>query len=131
MSSPQVEKTTEFAPRFDASGLLPAIVTDATNGDVVMFAWVNAEALDRTLATGIAHYWSRSRQALWQKGETSGNVQSIKEIRVDCDQDVLWFKVETHGDGVNCHTGARSCFYRRIEREGSEARLVFDDSPAS
>lgn len=131
MSSPQVEETTDFAPRFDASGLLPAIVTDATSGDVVMFAWVNAEALDRTLATGIAHYWSRSRQALWQKGETSGNVQSIKEIRVDCDQDVLWFKVETHGDGVNCHTGARSCFYRRIEREGSEARLVFDDSPAS
>lgn len=131
MSSPQVEETTEFTPRFDASGLLPAIVTDATSGDVVMFAWVNAEALDRTLATGVAHYWSRSRQALWKKGETSGNVQSIKEIRVDCDQDVLWFTVETHGDGVNCHTGARSCFYRRVEREGSETRLVFDGSPAS
>ncbi len=123
-----LETTTEFRPRFDANGLIPAIVTDAATREVVMFAWMNQDALDRTITSGIAHYWSRSRQALWQKGETSGNTQSVKEIRVDCDQDVLWLAVETAGDGVNCHTGARSCFYRRVVTGSSESpTLIFDD----
>ena len=123
-----LETTTEFRPRFDANGLIPAIVTDAATREVVMFAWMNQEALDRTIASGTAHYWSRSRQALWQKGETSGNTQSVKEMRIDCDQDVLWLAVETAGDGVNCHTGARSCFYRRVEGPAGSPALVFDES---
>jgi phosphoribosyl-AMP cyclohydrolase len=127
-SAPQSrEETTEFQPRFGPDGLIAAIVTDAETGQVVMFAWMNAEALDKTLATGKAHYWSRSRAALWQKGETSGNVQAVREIRVDCDQDALWLSVETGGAGVNCHTGRKSCFYRQIRRaDEGETRLVFD-----
>ncbi len=126
MSDHDLETTTEFRPRFDADGLIPAIVTDAGSGEVVMFAWMNAEALDLTLTTGTAHYWSRSRQALWKKGETSGNLQSVRELRIDCDQDVVWLKVETAGDGANCHTGARSCFYRTVEVDGDAVRLVLD-----
>ena len=124
-----LETTTEFRPRFGDDGLIAAIVTDAESGGVVMFAWMNAEALDRTLATGTAHYFSRSRQSLWRKGETSGNFQAVKQIRVDCDQDALWLTVETAGDGVNCHTGRKSCFYRQIDkgRDGA-VTLVFDDS---
>lgn len=122
-----LETTTEFRPRFGEDGLIPAIVTDAASGEVVMFAWMNQDALDRTLASGIAHYWSRSRQTIWKKGETSGNIQSVKEIRIDCDQDVLWLAVETAGDGVNCHTGARSCFYRRVDGSPASPTLVFDD----
>jgi len=110
-----LEETTEFKPHFDADGLIAAIATDAASGAVVMFAWMNEDALQKTLATGNAHYWSRSRKALWQKGETSGNIQRVKEIRVDCDQDALWLVVETGGAGVNCHTGRKSCFYRRLE----------------
>lgn len=126
----ELETTTEFRPRFGADGLIPAIVTDAGSGEVVMFAWMNREALDRTIASGNAHYWSRSRKALWLKGETSGNVQSVKELRVDCDQDVVWLAVETAGDGVNCHTGARSCFYRRVDTASGGKSLIFDaDAP--
>lgn len=125
-----IETTDSFRPRFDSGGLIPAIATDAGTGAVVMFAWMNAEALERTLQSGKAHYWSRSRKALWLKGETSGNIQSVKEIRVDCDQDVLWLTVETAGDGANCHTGAKSCFYRRVEGDGlTGARLIFEDGP--
>jgi phosphoribosyl-AMP cyclohydrolase len=121
-----LESSIAFTPRFDANGLIPAIVTDARSGDVVMFAWMNAEALDATLRTGLAHYWSRSRLRLWQKGETSGNVQAVVEMRVDCDQDALWLRVETAGAGVNCHTGARSCFYRSVVSEGgASVRLSF------
>ena len=121
------EETTEFKPRFGVDGLIAAIVTDASSGQVVMFAWMNAEALDQTLKTATAHYWSRSRKALWQKGETSGNTQKIKEIRIDCDQDALWLSVETGGDGVNCHTGRKSCFYRQIGRnDDGSLKLVFD-----
>lgn len=123
-----LETTYQFQPNFDANGLIPAIVTDAASGEVVMFAWMNREALDKTLSTGTAHYWSRSRQSLWQKGETSGNIQHIREIRIDCDQDCLWLKVETAGDGVNCHTGAVSCFYRRVDADGGAFRLMFDRS---
>lgn len=125
--STDAEETTDFRPRFGPDGLIPAIVTDAASGEVVMFAWMNAEALARSLETGTAHYWSRSRQQLWQKGETSGNVQRIAEIRVDCDQDALWLTVETEGDGVNCHTGRKGCFYRRLETaDDGSVRLAFD-----
>ena len=90
-----------------------------------MFAWMNQEALSLTLSTRIAHYWSRSRMALWQKGETSGNTQSVIEMRIDCDQDAIWLRVETAGDGVNCHTGARSCFYRLVADADGATRLAF------
>jgi len=108
------ERGLSFRPAFDADGLIPAIVTDATSGDVLMFAWMNAEAVALTLETRTGHFWSRSRGRLWKKGEGSGNVLRIVEIRTDCDQDVLWLRVNVEGDGVACHTGARSCFYRSL-----------------
>jgi phosphoribosyl-AMP cyclohydrolase len=95
--------------KFDAAGLIPAIVQDAATGEVLMVAWMNADALHRTLETGEAHYWSRSRKKLWRKGEESGNVQKVREIRTDCDKDTLLLKVEQVG-GAACHTGYRSCF---------------------
>lgn len=104
-----------LAPRFDANGLIAAIATHAETGEVLMFAWMNAEALAATLATGEAHYFSRSRNELWRKGATSGQIQQVAEIRVDCDQDAVWLKVRPQGDGGACHTGARSCFYRVVE----------------
>ena len=104
-----------LAPRFDASGLIAAIATHADTGEVLMFAWMNAEALAKTLATGEAHYFSRSRGELWHKGATSGQIQAVAEVRIDCDQDCVWLKVRPQGDGGACHTGARSCFYRAIE----------------
>ena len=110
----EVEMGLVFQPKFDADGLLPAIVTDAGSGEVLMFAWMNAEALRLTLATRIAHFWSRSRRKLWKKGEESGNVMRVRELRTDCDQDVLWLKVSVEGKGVACHTGERSCFYRSL-----------------
>ena len=100
-------------PRYDAAGLVTAIVTDAGSGDVLMVAHMNAEALAETQRTGEAHFWSRSRQQLWKKGETSGNVLRLREMRVDCDQDAIWLIVDPAGPA--CHTGARSCFYRRVE----------------
>jgi phosphoribosyl-AMP cyclohydrolase len=117
------EEGTVLAPRFDASGLVTAVVTDASDGTLLMVAHMNEEALRLTLETGIAHYWSRSRRALWKKGETSGNFQRVVEMRVDCDQDALWLKVEVAGDGVTCHTGRRSCFYRIVETDDTEPRL--------
>ncbi len=110
----EVETSLRFQPKFDADGLIPAIVTDATSGEVLMFAWMNAEALAATIETRVAHFWSRSRAKLWKKGEDSGNTLSVVEARVDCDQDVLWLKVDVAGAGVACHTGARSCFYRTL-----------------
>lgn len=103
-----------FAPDF-SRGLLPAIAQDAASGDVLMLAWMNQEAWERTLATGEAHYWSRSRQKLWHKGETSGHVQKIAAIALDCDNDAILLQVEQAG-GAACHTGHRSCFYRRLVR---------------
>ncbi len=97
---------------YDDAGLIPAIVQDAETDEVLMFAFMNAEALALSIKTGEAHYWSRSRQALWRKGETSGNCQRIVEMRTDCDQDVLWLRVEMTGSGACCHTGRKSCFYR-------------------
>ncbi len=113
---------------FDKSGgLIPAIAQDVTTGEVLMMAHVNREAWEATLATGIAHYWSRSRNALWKKGESSGNVQEVREIRVDCDADCILLKVHQVGDAA-CHTGYRSCFYR-VVRDGDlvvQGQRVFD-----
>ena len=110
----EIETGTLFQPRFDADGLIPAIVTDAASGEVLMFAWMNAEALSLTLQTQLGHFWSRSRGKLWKKGEESGNLLRVIEVRTDCDQDVLWLKAAVEGDGRACHTGARSCFYRTL-----------------
>lgn len=110
-----LERGAAIAPRFDANGLIAAVATHAETGEVLMFAWMNAEALALTLSTGQAHYYSRSRQALWLKGETSGQVQQVVEARIDCDQDCVWIKVLPQGDGGACHVGFRSCFYRVIE----------------
>ncbi len=104
-------------PRFDANGLVTAVVTDAADGTLLMLAHMNAEALSLTIETGLGHFFSRSRQSLWKKGETSGNLLEVLEMRIDCDQDALWLKVRVLGDGATCHTGARSCFYRRVEKD--------------
>lgn len=103
-------------PKYDSAGLVTAVVTDRVSGDVLMVAHMNAEALAATRATGEAHFWSRSRAALWKKGETSGNALRVAELRVDCDQDAIWVIADAAGPA--CHTGARSCFYRRIEDDG-------------
>ncbi|HYA74419.1 MAG TPA: phosphoribosyl-AMP cyclohydrolase [Roseiarcus sp.] len=117
------EEGSEFAPRFSADGLLTCVTVDARSGEVLMVAHMNAEALDKTLSSGIMHYWSRSRQSLWRKGDTSGQIQRLEELRVDCDQDALLARVSVGGDGGACHTGRRSCFYRRIEKTGDGPRL--------
>lgn len=114
-----LEEGAVFTPRFDGAGLLTAIVTDASDGAVLMLAHMNAEALRLTLDTGIAHYWSRSRGRLWKKGETSGNLQHVVEMRTDCDQDAVLLRVSVAGDGPSCHTGRRSCFYRRVAADGT------------
>jgi phosphoribosyl-AMP cyclohydrolase len=110
-----LEHGATLSPRFDANGLIAAVATHAQTGEVLMFAWMNAQALSLTLSTGEAHYWSRSRGELWHKGATSGQIQRVVEARIDCDQDCVWLKVAPQGDGGACHTGARSCFYRAIE----------------
>ena len=111
-----LERGVELAPRFDEKGLIAAVATHAETGEVLMLAWMNAEALKLTIDTGEAHYFSRSRQALWKKGETSGQVQRVTELRVDCDQDAVWIKVLPQGDGGACHVGFRSCFYRALDQ---------------
>ena len=121
--SSNLDETATFTPRFDPNGLITAIVTDARDGAVLMVAHMNAEALRLTQETGIAHFWSRSRGSLWKKGETSGETLKVAEILTDCDQDVLLLKAEPQGRGAACHTGRRSCFYRRVEGGG----LVFVD----
>jgi phosphoribosyl-AMP cyclohydrolase len=108
------EEGTVFAPRFGQDGLLPVVATSAKTGEVLMLAYMNEEALARTIATGEAHYWSRSRRRLWRKGEESGNTQRVVEMRTDCDQDALWLLVETGGAQAACHTGRKSCFYRAV-----------------
>lgn len=109
----EVEEGLGFAPKFDADGLVTAVVTDIKTGDVLMVAHMNAEAVIKTVETGEAWYFSRSRRKLWKKGESSGHVQRVVELRTDCDQDALWLKVEQDGAGA-CHTGRRSCFYRAV-----------------
>ena len=106
----QVEEGDELAPKFDADGLLPVVTTSAKTGEVLMLGYMNAEALRRTVETGEAHYWSRSRQCLWHKGATSGFVQKVVEMRIDDDQDAVWLRVEE----ASCHVGFRSCFYRSL-----------------
>ena len=110
-----LERGVELAPRFDEKGLIAAVTTHAQTGEVLMLAWMNAEALRLTVDTGEAHSFSRSRQALRKKGETSGQIQKVTELRVDCDQDAVWIKVLPQGDGGACHVGFRSCFYRVME----------------
>lgn len=110
-----LEHGAELAPRFDEHGLIAAIATHAETGEVLMFAWMNDEALRLTIETSEAHYWSRSRRELWRKGATSGQIQQVVELRVDCDQDCILIKVLPQGDGGACHTGARSCFYRLLK----------------
>lgn len=126
---PELETGDALTPRFDDRGLIPAIATDHATGEVLMLAWMNAEALSRTIEGGEAVYWSRSRGELWHKGATSGHVQVVREIRVDCDQDAIWLRVEQRGPGC-CHVGHRSCFYRRVEPTGDGVRLVTTDDPA-
>lgn len=124
-NSAEIEEGLAFTPKYDADGLVTAVVTDATSGDVLMVAHMNAEALARTVETGEAWYYSRSRKALWRKGESSGHVQRVVELRADCDQDALWLKVEQHGPGA-CHTGRTSCFYRAVPLgQRSAMRLEF------
>ncbi|TMJ72641.1 MAG: phosphoribosyl-AMP cyclohydrolase [Alphaproteobacteria bacterium] len=113
-SAGEIEQGLVFQPKFDADGLIAAIVTDAASGEVLMLAWMNAEALALTLETRIGHFWSRSRNKLWKKGEESGNLLRVSELRTDCDQDALWLEVVVEGKGVACHTGERSCFYRSL-----------------
>lgn len=117
------EEGNAFAPRFDNAGLITAVVTDAEDGELLMVAHMNEDALRLTLETGIAHYWSRSRKSLWKKGETSGNLQTVVEMRTDCDQDALWLKVNVAGNGPTCHTERRSCFYRTVDVENGAVVL--------
>jgi phosphoribosyl-AMP cyclohydrolase len=119
-----LEEGATFAPQFSSDGLIVCVTIDHLTGDVLMLAHMNREALDKTLESGIVHYWSRSRRALWRKGDTSGQVQKLVELRVDCDQDALLARVEVGGDGGACHTGRRSCFYRRVESGDGGVRLV-------
>ena len=114
-----------FDPKFGADGLATCVTIDASRGDVLMVAHMNEAALRATLSTGIVHYWSRSRGALWRKGDTSGQTQTLVEMRVDCDQDAFLAFVTVGGDGGACHTGRRSCFYRRVETDGDTTRLAF------
>jgi phosphoribosyl-AMP cyclohydrolase len=126
-----IETGTTLVPKFDADGLIVAVAVDADKGDVLMIAHMNREALARTIETGAAWFWSRSRKKLWRKGEESGNTLSITDIRVDCDQDALLLKVRIAGDGVACHRGYRSCFYRSIptgKAPTPDLALVFDKS---
>lgn len=138
----QVEEGHELAPKFDADGLIPAVTTDAASGEVLMLGYMNAEALALTIATGEAHYWSRSRGCLWHKGATSGLVQKLVELRIDDDQDAVWLRVAIDG-GASCHVGYRSCFYRAVPLAGDaggrlrfveeektfDPRAVYGDAP--
>jgi phosphoribosyl-AMP cyclohydrolase len=118
-----VEEGTDFRPRFDAAGLVTCVATDAASGDVLMVAFMNDEALRRTIETGEAWYYSRSRRKLWRKGESSGHTQRVVEMRADCDQDAVWIKVAQTGAGA-CHTGRRSCFYRAVESDGAGGAVL-------
>lgn len=125
-----IEETGRFAPRFDANGLMPCIAIDDQSGTVLMLAWVNAQALEATLSSGFAHYWSRSRNQLWKKGETSGALQRVIEVRTDCDQDALTYRVALADPAGTCHTGRPACFYRTVPLGPGDLDrpLSFDDS---
>jgi phosphoribosyl-AMP cyclohydrolase len=124
-----IEIGSDFAPLFDDNGLIPAIAADSATNEILMVAYMNADALARTIATGEAWFWSRSRKALWRKGETSGNTLFVVEMRIDCDQDAILMKVRVDGDGVACHRGYRSCFYRTVplgSQPDENLALAFD-----
>ncbi|MEM9677959.1 MAG: phosphoribosyl-AMP cyclohydrolase [Pseudomonadota bacterium] len=127
MSSSHDETSLTLNPRYDAQGLVVAMAADANTGQPLMVAYMNAEALRLTLETGEAHFYSRSRQEIWHKGGTSGNTLAVREVRVDCDQDAIWMRVDAQGHGAACHTGRKSCFYRRVVLENGEAALVMDE----
>lgn len=129
MAVQQIDETAAFAPRFNADGLIPCIAVSARTGRVLMLAYMNAEALRKTIETGEAHYWSRSRGKLWHKGATSGQVQRVREMRIDCDQDTLLIHVEMPEPETVCHTGRASCFYRRVHNGAHGAALVMDEEP--
>tara|TARA_Y100001968_G_C19255073_1_gene666372 strand:- start:248 stop:751 length:504 start_codon:yes stop_codon:yes gene_type:complete len=126
----QVEEGLVLAPKFDNDGLVPCITTDVNSGEVLMLGYMNSEALQQTISTGEAYYWSRSRQCLWHKGATSGLVQEVVEMRIDDDQDAIWLRVRILGSGSSCHVGYRSCFYRAVELGNSTAepaRLTYSE----
>ena len=114
MDARGLEESDRFTPRFDASGLIPCVTVEAASGDVLMVAWMNDAALKLTLESGFVHYWSRSRQSIWKKGETSGALQRVVEVRTDCDQDVLLVRAAVEARANTCHTGRETCFYRRV-----------------
>jgi phosphoribosyl-AMP cyclohydrolase len=128
-STEEIERGERLTPRFDAQGLIPAVAVNADTGEALMLAWMNADALRLTLETGVAHYFSRSRQALWKKGESSGQLQRVEELRIDCDQDALLVRVRPQGDGGCCHVGFATCFYRRVELHEGEPRLALVEAP--
>ncbi len=140
----QVEEGHDLAPKFDKDGLIACVTTDASSGEVLMLGYMNEEALQKTIATGEAHYWSRSRQVLWHKGATSGLIQKIVELRIDDDQDAVWIRVDLaagkHADPASCHVGFRSCFYRSVELKTGkisytekektfDPKVVYGDAP--
>ncbi|MDB5651271.1 MAG: phosphoribosyl-AMP cyclohydrolase [Hyphomicrobiales bacterium] len=123
----EIEEGGALEPKFDADGLIVCVTTEHMSGDVLMVAYMNEQALRLTLETGIAHYWSRSRGGLWRKGDTSGQTQTVVEMRTDCDQDAILLAVEAGGDGKACHTGRRSCFYRKVLPGKDGTHLVFTE----
>ena len=131
----QIEESCELAPKFDESGLIPAITSCAETGDILMLGYMNQSALSQTIETGFAHYYSRSRDKIWRKGEESDMTQKVLEILIDDDQDALWLKVllseNPQGTKASCHVGYRSCFYRKIEREGEHIHLTFTETAKS
>lgn len=120
----QVEEGHELAPKFDDDGLIPVVTTDFETGELLMHGYMNAEALAKTIETGEAHYWSRSRRTLWHKGATSGLTQRVAELRIDDDQDAVWLRVKVDGNGASCHVGYRSCFYRSVPTGSAEGPLT-------
>ena len=122
-----IEEGDLFAPRFDRDGLIVCVTTEHRTGDILMVAYMNEDALRLTIETGVAHYWSRSRGELWRKGDTSGQVQTVIDMRTDCDQDAVQLVVEAGGDGKACHTGRRSCFYRKVVAREDGAHLMFTE----
>ncbi len=132
VSVEQVEEGKTLAPRLNDQGLIPVVTTDAVTGELLMHGYMNAEALAKTIETAEAYYWSRSRNALWRKGATSGFVQRVVEMRIDDDQDAVWLRVQVGGSGASCHVGYRSCFYRSVPLggnvESAVERLSFEEA---
>lgn len=118
MHDPHLELGADFTPKFDANGLIPVIAQDFASKEILMLAYMNQEALEKTIATKKAHYYSRSRQSLWLKGETSGQIQTVHKLKIDCDQDTIILEVEVGGDGGCCHVGYHDCFYRELGEDG-------------